>query len=221
MNTVKDRINESRGAPSTAPFWPSSEVAAVQSLSVTTLKPFSNAVRIVDSTQQLVSSPPSTLVHLCVCVYMHTQSTHTLKHTQMQTQTKTHRHSTHTQTHTHTTVLMPFLRSWASRSVPGKASSPRLPLITMSPSCGSIPVCVFVRLCVCVPCVCTSVCACVHVCVCACVHVHTYTCMHACNKVGVPGPTGEKGVVVAALEDTEALVRIVRSYPCMHTCTCI
>ena len=151
-------------------------------MSVTTLKPFSNAVRIVDSTQQLVSSPPSTLVHLCVCVcvYMHTQSAHILKHTQMQTQTKAHRHSTHTQTHTHTTVLMPFLRSWASRSVPGKASSPRLPLITMSPSCGSIPVCVFVRLCVCVPCVCTSVCACVHVCVCACVHVCIYIHTHAC-----------------------------------------
>mmetsp|Transcript_77979 Transcript_77979/g.114148 ORF Transcript_77979/g.114148 Transcript_77979/m.114148 type:complete len:200 (+) Transcript_77979:381-980(+) len=48
--------------PSVAPVCPSCDVAAVQSLSVTTLNPFSKAVRIVDSTQQLVRSPPSTTV---------------------------------------------------------------------------------------------------------------------------------------------------------------
>ena len=103
MNTVKDRINESRGAPSTAPFWPSSEVAAVQSLSVTTLKPFSNAVRIVDSTQQLVSSPPSTLVHLCVCVclYAHTKHAHTQTYADADTNKNTQTQHTYANTHTH------------------------------------------------------------------------------------------------------------------------
>merc|ERR1719434_254041 len=43
--------------PVVAAAWPSAEVAAQQSVTVTTLNPFSHAVRIVDSTQQLVSRP--------------------------------------------------------------------------------------------------------------------------------------------------------------------
>mmetsp|Transcript_13431 Transcript_13431/g.30859 ORF Transcript_13431/g.30859 Transcript_13431/m.30859 type:complete len:155 (+) Transcript_13431:243-707(+) len=80
--------------PSQDAFWPSSEVQAVQSVSVMTLNPFSKAVRIVDSTQQFVKNPPRA------------------------------------------SVSMPFFTSCASRSVPGNASSPRFPEISMSPSCG-------------------------------------------------------------------------------------
>mmetsp|Transcript_150871 Transcript_150871/g.274578 ORF Transcript_150871/g.274578 Transcript_150871/m.274578 type:complete len:250 (+) Transcript_150871:126-875(+) len=43
--------------PSAAPFCPSAEVVAQQSVNVTVLKPFSKAVRIVDSTQQFVRKP--------------------------------------------------------------------------------------------------------------------------------------------------------------------
>merc|ERR1719231_2016893 len=43
--------------PPVAAFWPSAEVVAQQSVTVSTLKPFSHAVRIVDSTQQLVRKP--------------------------------------------------------------------------------------------------------------------------------------------------------------------
>merc|ERR1712151_1306814 len=50
--------------PSTADFWLSIEVVAVQSVRVTTLKPFSKAVRIVDSTQQLVRKPPRVRVSM-------------------------------------------------------------------------------------------------------------------------------------------------------------
>mmetsp|Transcript_163315 Transcript_163315/g.313693 ORF Transcript_163315/g.313693 Transcript_163315/m.313693 type:complete len:307 (-) Transcript_163315:357-1277(-) len=50
--------------PSVAPLWPSAEVVAQQSVSVTTLKPFSQAVRIVDSTQQFVRKPQRTTVSM-------------------------------------------------------------------------------------------------------------------------------------------------------------
>merc|ERR1719240_1591107 len=50
--------------PPVAALWPSSEVVAPQSVSITTLKPFSHAVRIVDSTQQLVRKPHSTTVSM-------------------------------------------------------------------------------------------------------------------------------------------------------------
>mmetsp|Transcript_91694 Transcript_91694/g.243643 ORF Transcript_91694/g.243643 Transcript_91694/m.243643 type:complete len:237 (+) Transcript_91694:188-898(+) len=82
--------------PSTAALWPSAEVAAQQSVSVTTLKPFSQAVRMVLSTQQFVRKPPRT------------------------------------------TVLMPCFTSIASKFVPGKASRPRFPWMTTSPSTGVI-----------------------------------------------------------------------------------
>mmetsp|Transcript_24393 Transcript_24393/g.68517 ORF Transcript_24393/g.68517 Transcript_24393/m.68517 type:complete len:242 (-) Transcript_24393:14-739(-) len=48
--------------PSQAAFCPSGLIAAVQSVSVTTLNPFSKAVRMVDSTQQLVRKPPRATV---------------------------------------------------------------------------------------------------------------------------------------------------------------
>merc|ERR1719456_230007 len=48
-------------------FWPSGVVVAQQSVSVTVLKPFSYAVRIVDSTQQFVRKPPSTTVSMPCC----------------------------------------------------------------------------------------------------------------------------------------------------------
>mmetsp|Transcript_21222 Transcript_21222/g.41506 ORF Transcript_21222/g.41506 Transcript_21222/m.41506 type:complete len:200 (-) Transcript_21222:274-873(-) len=48
--------------PSVAPFWPSADVQAVQSVRETTLKPFSHAVRTVLSTQQLVRKPPTATV---------------------------------------------------------------------------------------------------------------------------------------------------------------
>merc|ERR1719198_1873951 len=50
--------------PPVAAAWPSSEVVAQQSVSVMTLKPFSHAVRMVDSTQQLVRKPQSTSVSM-------------------------------------------------------------------------------------------------------------------------------------------------------------
>merc|ERR1712056_126410 len=50
--------------PSTAALWPETEVAAQQSVRVTTLKPFSQAVRIVLSTQQFVRNPPTTMVSI-------------------------------------------------------------------------------------------------------------------------------------------------------------
>ena len=58
--------------PSVAPLWPSADVVAQQSVSVIVLKPFSKAVRIVDSTQQFVRKPQSTTVSiLCAlsCAY--------------------------------------------------------------------------------------------------------------------------------------------------------
>merc|ERR1712100_930116 len=50
--------------PVVAAAWPSSEVVAQQSVSVTTLKPFSHAVRIVDSTQQFDRKPPRVTVSM-------------------------------------------------------------------------------------------------------------------------------------------------------------
>mmetsp|Transcript_118501 Transcript_118501/g.209439 ORF Transcript_118501/g.209439 Transcript_118501/m.209439 type:complete len:257 (-) Transcript_118501:7-777(-) len=50
--------------PSVAPFCPSADVVAQQSVNVTTLKPFSQAVRIVDSTQQLVRKPHKATVSI-------------------------------------------------------------------------------------------------------------------------------------------------------------
>merc|ERR1719231_1759011 len=50
--------------PPVAAFWPSAEVVAQQSVTVSTLKPFSHAVRIVDSTQQLVRKPHSVTVSM-------------------------------------------------------------------------------------------------------------------------------------------------------------
>merc|ERR1712072_277729 len=50
--------------PSVAICWPSAEVVAVQSVSVTTLNPFSQAVRMVDSTQQFVRNPASAKVSI-------------------------------------------------------------------------------------------------------------------------------------------------------------
>mmetsp|Transcript_37514 Transcript_37514/g.85120 ORF Transcript_37514/g.85120 Transcript_37514/m.85120 type:complete len:259 (+) Transcript_37514:478-1254(+) len=77
-------------------FWPSSLSVAQQSVSVITSNPFSYALRIVDSTQQLVRKPART------------------------------------------TVSMPFAFSCASRSVPGNASRPFLPVTKRSPSLGVI-----------------------------------------------------------------------------------
>mmetsp|Transcript_2695 Transcript_2695/g.5610 ORF Transcript_2695/g.5610 Transcript_2695/m.5610 type:complete len:230 (+) Transcript_2695:16-705(+) len=57
---VEKKVN----VPVVAAFWPSSDVVAQQSVSVTTLKPFSNAVRIVDSTQQLVRKPQMATVSM-------------------------------------------------------------------------------------------------------------------------------------------------------------
>mmetsp|Transcript_14756 Transcript_14756/g.29872 ORF Transcript_14756/g.29872 Transcript_14756/m.29872 type:complete len:201 (+) Transcript_14756:161-763(+) len=48
--------------PPAAPACPSADVVAQQSVIVMTLKPFSHAVRIVDSTQQFVRKPISTTV---------------------------------------------------------------------------------------------------------------------------------------------------------------
>merc|ERR1719181_1811326 len=53
--------------PSVAPLWPSAVVVAQQSVSVIVLKPFSYAVRIVDSTQQFVRNPPRTTVSMPFC----------------------------------------------------------------------------------------------------------------------------------------------------------
>merc|ERR1719181_2506783 len=82
--------------PSVAPLWPSADVVAQQSVSVIVLKPFSKAVRIVDSTQQFVKKPQRTTVSILCAL------------------------------------------SCASRSVPGNASRPFLPLMTTSPAAGAI-----------------------------------------------------------------------------------
>merc|ERR1712167_233517 len=78
--------------PSVATLCPSELVVAEQSLRVTTLKPFSHAVRMVLSTQQLLRKPHNA------------------------------------------TVVRPLATKSSSRSVPGKASRPFLPVTLRSPS---------------------------------------------------------------------------------------